>query len=78
MKKFEELNENNSTIVEVNGVEYRTVQDPYVGDDGDEYHATALDINNNEYLITWEVVHPETTDESEACDWKNPDEVRAL
>lgn len=70
--KFEDLNVTNSTIVEWEGKELRTTQDPYVSGDGETYTAHALDAANNEYRITWAVIDSETTDESEACDWDNP------
>lgn len=78
MKKFQELNAFNSTIVEVDGKEYRTTQDPYVSDDGNTYKAHALDAKGNEYLITWEVINAETTDESEACDWEEPIDIKSI
>lgn len=78
MKKFQELNAFNSTIVEVEGVEYRTTQDPYVSDEGDTYQAHALDAEGNEYLITWEVANGETEDESDACDWDSPINIKAI
>lgn len=78
MKKFDELNARNSTIVDWNGKELRTTQDPYVSDDGSEYKAHAVDAEGNEYMITWEVVDAEATDESCACDWDNPREVAKI
>lgn len=72
MTTFNELNAHNSTIIEFEGKELRTTQDPYVNDEGDLYSAPAVDVENNEYIITWEVVDFETTDESSACDWNNP------
>ncbi|MCE3203399.1 hypothetical protein [Paenibacillus sonchi] len=70
--KFTELNERNSTIIEVERKELRTTQDPHVSDDGNQYIAEALDAEGNTYLVTWEVIDHETTDESSACDWDNP------
>lgn len=72
MIKFEELNRTNSTIIEVEGREYRTTQDPYINDDGSQYQAHAVDVDNNEYIIVWEVTNAETEDESEACNWDEP------
>lgn len=69
---FEELDERNSTIVEVEGKELRTIQDPYVSDNGSHYIAKALDVEGNTYIINWAVIDPDTTDESSACDWDNP------
>lgn len=69
---FAQLNEKNSTIIEVEGKELRTTQDPHVSDDGNQYIAEALDAEGNTYLVTWEVIDHETTDESSACDWDHP------
>lgn len=78
MAKFTELNAHNSTIVTVEGTEYRTTQEPHVSDDGRTYKAHAVDAQDNEYIIAWAVINEETTDESEACDWANPSGVMAL
>lgn len=72
MTNYTDLNEKNSTIIEWNGKELRTIQDPHITDDGAQYVANALDAEGNEYIITWEVTNYETTDESESCDWDNP------
>jgi hypothetical protein len=76
MKSFDELNATNSTIIEVDGKELRTTQDPYIN--GDVYMAAAVDSANNEHRITWEITNPDTTDESEACDWDHPIAVMLL
>lgn len=76
--KWAELNERTSTIVEHNDLELKTTQDPVVSDDGKTYTAPALDPFGGEYLITWKVNNFETTDESEACDWDNPIEVKLV
>lgn len=73
--KFENLNQSNSTIVFSEGEEYRTTQNPYVNDEGTHYMAHAVDEKNDEYMIEWEIVHPDYNsldDESETCDWENP------
>jgi predicted DNA-binding protein len=78
-KMFNKLNETNSTIIEFDGTELRTVDNPYL--DGDVYKAIAVDQYDNKYQITWEIIHPdfnELTDESEACDWDNPVSVEKL
>lgn len=75
MSTFETLNQRNSTIINVEGIEYRTTQEPYLADNGEEYKAAAVDMYDNEYHITWEINHPDFAnleDESEACDWDNP------
>ncbi|MGN7402717.1 hypothetical protein ACTHO0_22950 [Cytobacillus praedii] len=75
MVKFEELNETNSTILEVEGIEIKTTQDPYLSDCGKFYKAHAINIFGGEYELKWKVINFETTDESEACDWDNPVEI---
>lgn len=63
------------------GKEYRLTQDAYVSDDGATYQASAQDADNNEYMVVWEVNHPDfenLTDESEACDWENPIRVTRI
>ena len=79
IKMFETLNETNSTIVTVDGTELRTTQEPYLN--GDNYTANAVDQDDNEYKIIWEITHPDfenLEDESEACDWDNPVSVEKL
>ena len=76
---FNKLNEHNSTIIEFEGTELRTIDNPYLDDD--VYKAIAVDQYDNKYQITWEIIHPdfdELTDESEACDWDKPVEVEKL
>lgn len=71
MKAFEELNRTNSTVVEVEGKTLKTIQDPSSSDDGTTYTAPAIDAAGNEYILAWEVIDPEITDESSICNWKN-------
>lgn len=81
MSKFAELNNRNSTIITVEGIEYRTTQHPYLADNGEQYVAQAVDMHDNEYTITWDINHPDfenLEDESEACDWDNPVSVDVL
>ncbi|PRS35675.1 hypothetical protein C6Y02_16815 [Bacillus sp. NMCC4] len=76
--KFKELNDKNSTIVFFEEKEYRTTQNPFVNNDGTLYIAHAVDELNEEYFIEWEITHPDSEDESETCDWKNPVNVISL
>ncbi|OPA76726.1 hypothetical protein BVG16_16275 [Paenibacillus selenitireducens] len=78
MLKFEDLNARNSTILTIEGEEYRTTQDPHISDDGETYQAHALNTDNEEFLITWDITNNETTDESEACDWDSPIGIMAI
>jgi hypothetical protein len=75
MKTFNELNATNSTIFEVEGVEFRTTQDPYPNDSGNQYIAQAIDADGNTYQVRWDVLNFDTTDESEVCNWNNPSSV---
>ncbi|MGG0029516.1 hypothetical protein ABEX92_16780 [Bacillus safensis subsp. osmophilus] len=78
---FESLNINNSTIVFFEGVEYRTTQNPYVNDEGTQYEATAINRDNEQVLIEWEITYQDyknLEDESDACDWDNPSKVIRL
>ena len=70
MKRYNSLNARNSTMFDFEGMELRTVQDPYI--DGDIYRAIAVDPEDNEYEVKWEITNPDTTDESESCDWDHP------
>ncbi|MED3865266.1 hypothetical protein [Priestia megaterium] len=75
--EFSKLNERNSTIIEYEGQELRTIEDPYQEEAG-LYQAIALNQSDDKFTITWEVNHPDfenLTDESEACDWDNPIKV---
>lgn len=89
MKKFEDLNERNSTLFYWKGEKIAgkplmlgTIQDPYPSDwnNGEPltYEAIALDVFENHYKVIWEVVDPEITDESSICDWDNPIKVEKL
>ena len=42
---------------------------------GDWYEAHAVDADGNNHRVIWTEVNHETEDESEACDWDNPDYV---
>lgn len=85
MKSFNELNVFNSTIIDWEGKELRTIQDPY-SDYDDQldtriYIGHALDSEGNEYKVVWEQLESfeyENADESEACDWENPKSVEKL
>ncbi|MFB7817401.1 hypothetical protein ACFC0X_24930 [Paenibacillus chitinolyticus] len=72
MTNFNELNSSNSTVITWEDQVLKTTQDPYVSDDGDTYIAHAVDEQNNEYIIKWEVIDHETDDESSACNWYEP------
>ena len=81
MTNFKDLNVTNSTIIELEGKEYRTTQEPFVNDEGTEYKAHAVDEANNEFMIVWDINHSDfenLEDESEACDWDNPVRVIKL
>ncbi|MGG3278985.1 hypothetical protein [Paenibacillus solani] len=75
MKAFNELNAHNSTIIEWEGKELRTTQNPHPTDDGKMYTANAVDADNNEYVLVWSIIDPDITDESSICDWDNPEGV---
>lgn len=72
MNAFNELNAHNSTVIEWEGKILKTTQDPSVSDNGDQYTAPAIDAEGNGYILAWEVINEETTDESEACNWDSP------
>jgi|GEM_PF-3366598 hypothetical protein len=75
MPKFDEFSPINSMIIVYDGMELRTIADPIVSDSGKEYIATAVDAENNQYEIRWNVINFDTTDESEAADWNAPASV---
>lgn len=77
MTTFNELNAHNSTIIEWEGKELRTTQDPHIdGQVGEHpyYEASAIDAEGNEYSVIWDVrdEYEEIDDESSMCDWNNP------
>jgi len=46
------------------------------GTDGDvRYYAKAVDRHGNEYRVAWETL-PDYSDETSACDWDRPVEVK--
>lgn len=62
--------------IKYNGLELRLTQDPYIEDlmlSGMQrkvvYQAHAVDENDDEYIIIWNVIDLSCEDESEACDW---------
>ncbi|MWV44931.1 hypothetical protein GRF59_15015 [Paenibacillus sp. HJL G12] len=64
-------------MIDFEGKTLKTTQDPYIdGVSGERphYKATAVDAENNEYILVWDVYdeYEEITDESEMCDWYNP------
>jgi hypothetical protein len=76
---FNKLNDYNSTIIVYDGVELRTIDNPYL--DSDVYKAIAVDKFDNKYEIVWTINHPDfenLEDESESCDWDNPASVEKL
>lgn len=85
MTNFNELNVTNSTIIEWEGKELKTTQDPYLdlyrsfvdAPDQDAYQAHAIDESENEYVIYWEILN-NSEDESDRCDWVNPMQVIEL
>lgn len=83
---FEKLNELNSTVIEVEAkrlygekekgvATLKTTSDPIISDDGKTYSAEAIDVFENKYLLVWDVIDPEITDESSICDWNNPSQI---
>jgi len=45
---------------------------------GNWYQADAVDSNGNEYVVYWTTVDWDAEDESEACDWENPDYIKKV
>ncbi|MGD7007635.1 helix-turn-helix domain-containing protein [Metabacillus sp. 84] len=81
MSKYNQLNQFNSTIIKWEETELRTIGNPYLGDDNETYRAIAVDAENNEYEVIWEINHPDfenLTDESEACSWESPIRVTEI
>jgi hypothetical protein len=60
---------------EWNGITLALTQDPYVSHDrffNECFHASAVDEDDNEYLIEWDIIEPdyaEIGDYTYACDW---------
>ena len=44
-------------------------QQAYISDDGLTYEASAIDDDENNYKIYWDVTCQDADDESDACDW---------
>ena len=68
--------------VNFEGKELTVTQAAYVNNDGTEYHATAVDTEGKKYIVTWKTTEGwnngevDTEDESNACNWDNPIEVK--
>lgn len=70
---------NNNTVTH-NSKTYTLTQDAYITGNGsrDYYRAHAVDADNNEYYIIWDIVDAESDDESNACDWKKPSDIISI
>lgn len=69
--------------VEFEGKEYTLKQQAYIDGKADErpyYRAMAVDQEGNEHEVTWDVVDnwEEIEDESESCDWDEPESVEKI
>ena len=76
--EYSKLSIGNSTIVKFEGKEYRSIQDPYINDDGTAYKAHAVDQHDNEYMIEWEVVYPDHENGDDGCLWESPVKVEKI
>jgi hypothetical protein len=58
--------------VKYRGKELSLQQQPFLSHrlGKDIYKAWALDEDENEYEVIWDINNPEGEDESEACDWE--------
>lgn len=80
-----EIKENNMTNygkVTYEGKEYILIQQAYIAGTNEEpyYLATAIDNEGNEYEVEWELNEDAglVEDESTACDWDRPVDVREI
>ena len=66
--------------VTINSKTYTLTQDAYITGNGsrDYYRAHAVDADNNEYYIIWDIVDAESDDESNACEWENPSDIISI
>lgn len=70
--------------VTFNGKDYTLTQQPYVDgyDNNVRYYASAVDANGEEYKVAWKVKSNidinEIEDESDACDWDKPVDVKKI
>jgi hypothetical protein len=62
--------------VNYKGLDLKLMQEPYINDQmlsGVQrrcvYEALAIDDNDDEYMVTWNVINLDCEDESEACNW---------
>ena len=74
------MTKSNNNTVTINSKTYTLTQDAYIDSDGsrDYYTAHAVDADNNEYYIIWDIVDAESDDESNACDWENPSDIISI
>lgn len=82
IEKYVEENNNYGTV-EFEGKQYTLTQQPYIDgkmDDRPYYKAIAVDKNGNEHEVVWDVVDnwEEIEDESESCDWDEPESVEKI
>jgi len=82
IEKYVEENNNYGTV-EFEGKEYTLTQQPYIDgktDDRPHYRAMAVDKEGNDHEVTWNVVDywEIIEDESESCDWDEPESVEKI
>ena len=71
--------DNHGTVTH-NGKTFTLTQDAYITSNGsrDYYRAHAVDANQNEYYILWDIIDADCDDESNACDWSNPSDIISI
>lgn len=71
--------DNHGTVTH-NGKTITLTQDAYITSNGsrDYYRAHAVDANQNEYYILWDIIDADCDDESNACDWSNPSDIISI
>jgi hypothetical protein len=49
---------------------------PYISDDGENYLANGVDIDDNDYQLSWDIISHEE-DDLDCCDWTDYSIVRS-
>ncbi|AWP25246.1 MULTISPECIES: hypothetical protein [Paenibacillus] len=77
MRRFNEINVHNSTVIEWEGKLLITTQDPYPTDEGKMYTALAIDEDGNKYILVWDNIDPLAVEKSKNH-WDQPSGITRI
>lgn len=60
------------------GKEYTLTQEAYYQAGEGKYTASAIDAEGNEYNVWWTITNPDAEEESDMCNWDEPESVERI